>query len=37
MTCPTNDELFVHTLIDRKTAFDILPPSAKTVDIYREW
>ena len=34
---PNSAELFRHTLIDRKTAFDILPPSPKTIDVYREW
>ena len=37
MTMPNSEELFHHTLIDRKTAFDILPPSNKTIDIFREW
>ncbi len=37
MTMPNSEELFRHELIDRKTAFDILPPSSKTVDVYREW
>jgi len=37
LSFPNSEELFHHELIDRKTAFDILPPSEKTINIYREW
>jgi len=37
MTFPNSEELFHHELIDRKTAFDLLPPSNETIQVYRNW
>ena len=37
MSSPNSDESFNENLLDIYHTFQSLPPSSKTVDVYREW